>query len=558
MPASLPCPLHPPRRAGTKCLLRGAGGALAALLATLAASTAWAEARPSRAEQASRSSARTAEGLVVAIDGGELVLDLGLERGASLGDIVELWRPLRVKHPVTGQLLTDRFLIGRLRLGQVRPKLALASVEGATSRAPMTGDVVVAERKDATPSEPSSAVQATTSPSPTSTNAVAKTPCPARDTPVDADADELSKLFVSLAGAPPERRAKAYDAFVRKHPATRFAIVLGEEARALEREKQASRPVQVRFEAPTRTAVGAPARLAVELDPRALGAVLHVRRSGAPAYASLPMSAAGPHYWAADIPTTLLREPTVEYFIEGVGGDGGASPVVGAPGSPEHVAVDGDSPKGKAEGTLLTATLMTDYAVFNSRRSNDDLWLTEGTFGWRFRDRDLRAMRSGFGVLRGKGGTLAELDELGRPPRNVGLSYGYVETEAGLDPRFALLGRAILGLREGGVNGGAQGFLRIGHDLGTNLLLGGEVLGGIGQRGIVELDWRTIPRVPIVLRTEVTNQPAGAGGDVGVRAIGQVGYELSRELTLAARGSYQGRTINHAGPGAGAAVSYQW
>jgi hypothetical protein len=64
--------------------------------------------------------------------------------------------------------------------------------------------------------------------------------------------------------------------------------------------------------------------------------------------------------------------------------------------------------------------------------------------------------------------------------------------------------------------------------------------------------------VPIVLRSEVTNQPAGTGSDVGVRLIGQVGYRILPHLVLAGRVSYQGRTINHAGPGVGAAVGYAW
>ena len=98
------------------------------------------------------------------------------------------------------------------------------------------------------------------------------------------------------------------------------------------------------------------------------------------------------------------------------------------------------------------------------------------------------------------------------------------------------------------------------------------------MRGITQLQLMTFPRVPIGLRTEVTNQPAGmasssstsassASGEtqtstgpteVGARAIVQVGYRIVPELTVAARGSYQGRTINHAGPGAGAAITYEW
>jgi hypothetical protein len=72
-----------------------------------------------------------------------------------------------------------------------------------------------------------------------------------------------------------------------------------------------------------------------------------------------------------------------------------------------------------------------------------------------------------------------------------------------------------------------------------------------------------------MFRSEVTNQPAGSAhteqsgvstsqGDVGVRLIAQVGYRIMPSLTVALRASYQGRTINHAGPGGGAAVSYQW
>ena len=123
---------------------------------------------------------------------------------------------------------------------------------------------------------------------------------------------------------------------------------------------------------------------------------------------------------------------------------------------------------------------------------------------------------------------------------------------------MGLIARPILGLREEGLTGGAQAFVRIGNDLETNLLIGGEELGSVGLRGVVELQWKTIPRVPILLRSEVTNEPAGIGGDIGARAIAQVGYEVAKDLAVSVRGSYQGRTINHAGPGAGGGVSYQW
>jgi hypothetical protein len=129
----------------------------------------------------------------------------------------------------------------------------------------------------------------------------------------------------------------------------------------------------------------------------------------------------------------------------------------------------------------------------------------------------------------------------------------------------------LVGLERDGLTGGFLGFVRLGNDLETNLLLGAEVLGTIGIRGITQLELATFPRFPILLRTEVTNQPAGSPsgdstppttsheqGDVGGRAIAQLGYRVLPTLTLAVRGSYQGRTINHAGPGVGGGVTYTW
>jgi hypothetical protein len=102
----------------------------------------------------------------------------------------------------------------------------------------------------------------------------------------------------------------------------------------------------------------------------------------------------------------------------------------------------------------------------------------------------------------------------------------------------------------------------------------------VGLRGITQIELRSIPRFLLLFRTEVTNQPTGTRsrneielgappaptaptlaedvGDVGARAIAEVGYELWPELVISVRGSYQGRTIRHAGPGAGGGVKYRW
>src|SRR5580692_6760165 len=104
-------------------------------------------AQPRPAPRAAQGAARgDVEGTVLAIQGDELVLDLGADRGAVDGMSVELWRPLQLKHPVTGNVLTDRFRIGTLELAQVRPTLSLAKASGALSRPAAVGDVVVFPR----------------------------------------------------------------------------------------------------------------------------------------------------------------------------------------------------------------------------------------------------------------------------------------------------------------------------------------------------------------------------------------------------------------------------
>jgi hypothetical protein len=213
----------------------------------------------------------------------------------------------------------------------------------------------------------------------------------------------------------------------------------------------------------------------------------------------------------------------------------------------------------------------TDYADYNRLHGNDRAWQTEGFLGMRFDEIGLRALRTGFGVYRGVGGSVADLDVNGLSPRNVGLTYGYLEGEAGISQTVSVIGRGALGLGGAGISGGGQLHLRIGSDLDTNLTVGGEVLGGVGLRGIGQMAFSPQSRVPWLVRIEVTNQPGGDIGpvspfpgestnrsDIAARAIAQLGYRILPPLVVFARLSYQGRTIVHAGPGVGAGATFEW
>ena len=182
-----------------------------------------------------------------------------------------------------------------------------------------------------------------------------------------------------------------------------------------------------------------------------------------------------------------------------------------------------------------------------------------------FRDVGVRAARTGFGVYRGVAGSLKELDER-LSGRKVGLDLrlprGRVRHQ-----RAVLFwpGRRRPARRRHRRRGASAA--RIGSDKQTNLC---SAASPRRHRPAQHHPARAhTERVPILLRSEVTNQPAGKSADVdGDRAIrlarGDVGPArrvgaarsassaiASSRVTLAARGSYQGRTINHAGPGSG-------
>jgi len=533
---------------------------------------------PARAQPAGlppRAASTELTGAVIGLDGGDLILDLGAADGLAEGAVVELWRPIKIKHPVTGKVLTDRFRIGSLEILQARQRMSLAAPSGTLARKPESGDVILVAR--------AASATSPTSPTPTTPGSAGSEAPSAPTAPEDVEARAIGAMLEQLTGADLATRIRRYEELAQTRPQGRYTRTLVEEAAALRqlldparaRSSNAAAPPPerqlTRFREPEDALAGSPLRLGVELRGAWSGGVVHVRNKGAPSYRSFPMTPEGKGFWGATLPAASVNAPSIEYFIEAVGSRGRAEAVVASSENPHAIDVH-PVPKPAAPKKLAaTVSLATDYADYNRLRGNDRVWQTEGYFGMRFGDTGVRALRAGFGVYRGVGGSIDELDVQHLAGRSVGLTYGYLETELGLTRSFSLLGRLAIGLLDDGIAGGGQMLLRIGSDRGTNLLLGAELLGGIGLRTITQLELAVFPRFPILIRSEVSNQPAGASafvttkagvaqgsGQVGARGIAQLGWKVIPSLTLAVRGSFQGRTINHAGPGLGAGVTYEW
>jgi hypothetical protein len=517
------------------------------------------------------------EGRVLAVQGNDVILDLSEAQGLAPAGAVELWRPLKLKHPVTGKVVEDRFRIGLLSVRQVRPHMSLATAEGTLDRPPEPGDIVIA--RVVRPREVAQAPVAVP-------RAAANTP-PALAME-DSDAQALSRLFTELQGAAPQARIDAYGRFTEEHPNNRFVAALQEQAQQLRSllgakgKAPAASPVPglAHHQRPRLALVGDPLSIGVELDRPAPGVVMHYKNSKAETFQSLAAQTAAPRFFVATVPGSAVQLDGLEYFIEVVDGSGQARPVVGTSEDPIDVPTRSDWDYEPPHRPTATAQFVADYADYNRLKANDQDYRLEADFGLRLADTKLRALRSGFGVYRGVGGTLVDLDQLGKSPRKVGLTYGYLEAEYAFRESVSVIARTLLGLDDNGVSGGLQGHLRIGSDQGTNVTIGGEILGTIGVRGITQLTIAPLSMFPIILRSEVGNQPAGVivqngevrpqnanasventstgQSDVGVRGIAQVGYRILPDLVLSVRGSYQGRNIKHSGPGFGGGVLYSW
>jgi hypothetical protein len=510
------------------------------------------------------------------VQGDDLILDLSEAQGLAAAAAVELWRPLRLKHPVTGKVVEDRFRIGQLSVRQVRPHMSLAIAEGTLDRPPEPGDIVIA--RVARPRE------ATAAPAPVAAASPSAAPAAAED----GDAQALSRLFSELHGAAPQTRIEVYARFIQEHPKNRFAAALQEQAQQLRGliDTKGKGPVTspvaglAHHQRPRLALVGDPLSIGVELDRAAPGVVVHYKSAKLETFQSLAARPAAPRFFVATVPGSAVQLDGLEYFVEVVDGSGHARPVVGTSQDPIDVPTRSDWDYEPPHRPTATAQFVADYADYNRLKANDQDYRLEADFGLRMRDTKLRALRSGFGVYRGVGGTLVDLDQLGKSPRKVGLTYGYLEAEYAFRESVSVIARTLLGLDDNGVSGGLQGHIRIGSDQSTNVTIGGEILGTIGVRGITQLTIAPLSMFPIVLRSEVGNQPAGVvvqngevrpqdanasventstgQSDVGVRGIAQVGYRVLPDLVLSVRGSYQGRNIKHSGPGFGGGVLYSW
>jgi hypothetical protein len=455
-------------------------------------------------------------GVVVAIQGPDVVVDLGRERGLDGDSHIGLYRTIEIRHPQTGQKIRDELYLRSVDVAEIGKRLSVVRPPAEIVKELAIGDTVILDGAE----EPASAPAA----------------------PVAACPDVGALLGRALAEG--ERRGRA----AAESDAAR--------APALPPPVEQPPPIVAMHVAPAQLYRGQPAQLAFAVDAPLTAAWVYYRPAGASEYQRVPMAPAGAGYLRASLPPGALAAGGLEYFAEGSAGDRPPVALHASAARPAMVAITDPDPI-----TSITKTdrseirLAYEYVDFNSLKGNDRYWIGEGSFLYRFGGY-VHSLRMGAAAYSGVGGPHEGLDDGTVAPRPVGFNYGYTELELAVGYNVSTLIKVLAGLHDDGIGGGVEFKLRFGDERGTNLLVGGQVASKIGDLAMAKLTWDVIRELPMAGAIELTNEPVS--DDLGVRMLFEIGWQRLRAFRPTVTVGYAVRTIHHGGPSVGLASVFTW
>ena len=504
---------------------------------------------------------RPVEGVIVSVNGEELVMDLGLDTGLPSDAVVHVYRRLEVTHPVSGDVIVDRFPIGAVGLDEVGHVLSLARVDSRLSRMPTVGDYVVWEPVGDTRARPDSVGGGLT----------------AMGEVLDPAARILDETFHRTLGRPLAERIAIWEGYVGENPESEYIPQVGSELmllRELQAEQRAAlspRPPATPMQMPLRghlslprvTRSDLPLDCAVSIDePAEVEAVrLLARRAGQETYETVPMERSGDHSWRVRLEDVWLQPGQVEVFAEAVRRDGDTELIAGGARVPLSIIVEEPDPDESDLDNRSRAHLVFEFVDFDSGPAVDQYFRIEGDFQYVIDLSVLHAFRIGAGVFQGEGASLAAL-EAGEPTQSRNVNYGFAETELALADAFGVAWRFSLGNGKhhsdeqfSSVIGNALR-IRIGRAQGTRLEIGGALLSGVGNEAWTEFFLDVLDRFPMSASVVVTNLPVGE--DLGVSLNYGVGWRATDWFTLEARLGANARTIDHFGFTGGLGTVLEW
>ncbi len=544
-----------------------------------------------------RSAGAATEGMLVHVQGAEHVIDIGRKHGLRAGNRVRLYRTIRVRHPVSGRKLRDRFEVGEVEISEVAARMAVLIVPPKMARRLRPGDPVQVLRPKPRP-QPKPAPAAARSPVITVPAAVlppaARRPGAPLLNPTSLRPGQLApdpveqaaeRQFRATLGKQPAERITAWRRFLAEHPDSPLAAgiraeidtmaELGADQRRLQQGDSTRRRLEharriVRHQPLPAMRVGEPAWVVITAADwsSVADARVYYKRTGAGVFRMARAEPAGRLHRRVRLPDDAVRSPGFQYFAVVTDTGGGIRHLAGDASRPRTVAVnDAHATIGRPRKDATTLRWITEYVDFNRMRGDDRVLISELSVAYRLNHGRLHAFDMGYGFLNGRGGRVADGGEAlvgGKVAsrgdtldgRAASFKYAWLGTDWAFSPAWHGIVRLVMGLDGEGLDTGIELLTRIGAEKGTHLQLGMSALADTGRAASVALTTHVVPKVPMTGVFEVTNRPVGE--DLGIRLVYQADFEVTEALALTGRASYALRTIDHAGFGLGAGLALNW
>lgn len=495
-------------------------------------------------------------GSVVRIEAKEIYVSLGSSHGVVRGAALRIKRPITLRHPITRASISDWIPIGSASVTEAGYEMSRAVV-GELVAEIKVGDIaeVLIDRP-----EP---------PHPVEHGPVAP--------PVDPATAEVLGVLTAQAGQSIDVRIAGWERYLSIRPSSRYSAGIRrelDELRALRDQMRmpgsihgAERIATVTHTAPTIARAGASLPLAFVLDQpdRVASAYLHYRPHGAPTYRAVLLTRDHSLYLHGAIPAEVVEAPGVDYFVEVAMPNGTSGLALGAPAGPITVEVRPptllDQIGARSAGSTVRFT--ADSLNFNSldHRAgdrSDHLYTANLDFTYRLRS-VIESVGVGGGVYAGTGGSRDGMWTETNAAPTTGFRYGYADMEVGGHAdgiHVSVGGQLIAGVGKAGFGLGGEGRLRIGERDGTNVVFLGRTIDRVGFLSQIRFGTRVAAPLGLGISVGATDQPSE--GDVGVVLGTELELYAIRNVSILARGSWEGRSVDHSGVGGGGGVAFSW
>jgi hypothetical protein len=553
--------------------------------------------------------------VVLAIEGKDIYVDLGARDGVGAGSELELLHEIVVRDPKSGALLRDRFDLGALTVVKSGAGVSVAHADEELAKRVLVGDHVRLVSPKRTFVDPWAEQVAASQGQP----APQTPPQPGPPARID-HAELARVAWTDTLARPIETRIARWNELLAADPQSPYRRAIESEIASLRAQAQSREAALAKAKTPSTSRDPRIAQLAAQLEvepgqeqasivvasieravpgrpielaflsrrPSQLRtAWLYVRPDGAPGFSRTELRADGDAYLRGTIEGAQVRGDRVEWYVEAASAGGGEPlPILGSQEMPRVISIDEVVSEEPVRQSRTHIDGHVEYVDFDGKlgKGYDQYTQAELDFTYRFL-KPVHAVRLGFGTLTGTGGPKdvidldnACMDESGAYRcEKVTFSYVYTEVEFRIRPNIAVMFRPQAGLlttdrmettRSDRCTGsdtrgcefftgvGARGRIRLGDELGTNLVLGASFTSRVGTLLEAAYHWLPNPVVPVQITVQVTDQPVVE--DLGVRLIGDVGLRKVSWFYPSVRVSYQARDIDHSGFSGGFALNFDW